>query len=184
LADATDYALRALASGGDGQAPVTVESVFEQLRTLRARTGRRPLLVFDQVDDAHRARFRGPATQFFLKPDELCIANPFWKELRDLLLHPNEPVHIILATREDAQDGLYCFEFTEPRVYRLPRLDPLDAVTLIQRLSPEGVIRNPENGSLNSPNASSQNWVGTAKAQFCPCNCASPSPDWVAWAGP
>jgi hypothetical protein len=149
LADATDFAVRALGIGGDGQAAVTRESVFEQLRTLRARTGRRPLLIFDQVDDyqnAHRARFQDPVTQFFLSPDELCNANPFWKEVRNLLLHLSEPAHIVLATREDAQGGLYCFEFTEPSVYRLPRLDPQDAKILIQRLSPEGVIRNPENG--------------------------------------
>ena len=149
LADATDYAVRALGIGGEGQPPVTRESVFEHVRTLRAKTGRRPVLIFDQIDDyqnAHRAAFRDPLTQFFLSPEELCASNPFWKEVKDLLLHPSEPVHVLLTTREDAQDGLHCFAFSEPRVYRLPRLDPQDAVTLIQRLSPEAVIRNPQNG--------------------------------------
>jgi hypothetical protein len=57
----SNYALRALGIGGDVQGAVAVDSVFEQLRTLRARTGRRPLLIFDQLDDyqsANRARFR------------------------------------------------------------------------------------------------------------------------------
>ena len=184
LANATDYAVRALKIGGEGRPPVTRESVFEELRTLRDRAGYNPLLIFDQVDDyqnAHRARFRDLASQFFLSPDELCIANPFWKKVRELLLHPSEPIHIVITTREDAQDGLHCFGFAEPRVYRLPRLDPHDAVSLIQRLSPEGVIKNPENGftELTQRIVAELGRDGQGAVRFCRCNCALP---WRVWA--
>ena len=149
LADATDTALRALSIGSKELSSVTAETVFEQLCTLRKQTGRRPLLVFDQIDDyqnAQQSNFRRRETQFLLTPDELSAANSFWKEVSDLLRHPDEPVHLVLATRDDAQDGLHCFEFTKPSVYRLPRLGPEDALTLVQRLTTAAVVRNPENG--------------------------------------
>ena len=149
LADSTDFALRAVSITGLEASSITRESVFERLRNLRKTVGRRPLLVFDQIDDyqnAHRTTFRRPGTQFLLSPDELCAANPFWREIRDLLLEADEPVHLLLATRDDAQDGLHCFEFTKPSVYQLPRLGPGDAVTLVQRLTPDSIVKNPENG--------------------------------------
>jgi hypothetical protein len=149
LADSTDFALRAVSIIGLEAPAITRESVFERLRNLRKTVGRRPLLVFDQIDDyqnAHRTSFRRPGTQFLVTPDELCEANPFWREIRDLLLQSDEPVRLLLSTRDDAQDGLHCFEFTKPSVYQLPRLGPGDAITLVQRLTPNSIIKNPENG--------------------------------------
>jgi energy-coupling factor transporter ATP-binding protein EcfA2 len=150
LADSTDYALRATNLAGNPPTPVLESTVFARLADLRTTAGRRPVLLFDQLDDyqnQHRALFRNPATGLFLTPDELCAANSFWHGLRDLLLTPGDPVHVVFATRDDAESGLHCFRFEEPGVYPpLARLDPDDASLLIHRLAPETVVRNPENG--------------------------------------
>ena len=150
LADSTDYALRATNLAGNPPTPVLESTVFARLADLRTTAGRRPVLLFDQLDDyqnQHRALFRNPATGLFLTPDELCAANSFWHGLRDLLLTAGDPVHVVFATRDDAESGLHCFRFEEPGVYPpLARLDPDDASLLIHRLAPETVVRNPENG--------------------------------------
>src|SRR5258706_10980476 len=150
LADATDFALRAL--GLSVAQPVTAETVFSHLTELRAKTGRRPIILFDQLDDyqnAHRDRFRNAATGLFLAPGEVCDANPFWRNIRDLVLAEGDPIHVLLATRDDAESGLHCFLFEEPRVYPLARLDAADAEQLIYRLAPESVVKKPENGFVD-----------------------------------
>jgi energy-coupling factor transporter ATP-binding protein EcfA2 len=147
LASATDFALRALKLATDQ--PVTGETIVFRLVQLRSKTGRRPLLLFDQIDDyqnVHRDRFRNSDTGVFLGPDELCEANPFWRSLRDLLLSDTDSIHAVFVTREDAKAGLHCFEFMQPRVYPLSRLDSADAKQLIHRVAPETVVKNPQNG--------------------------------------
>jgi hypothetical protein len=150
LADSADFALRATNLIGNPPVPVTEDNLFSRLATLRATTGRRPVLLFDQLDDyqnQQRALFRNPETGLFLTPDELCAANPFWRDLCDLLLTAGDPVHVLLATRDDAGSGLHCFRFEQPGVYPpLARLAPEDASLLIHRLAPETVVRNPEDG--------------------------------------
>ncbi len=147
LADATDFALRALELSMDN--PVITETVFSRLAELRSKTGRRPILLFDQLDDyqnANRERFRNTGTGLFLGPDEVGDANPFWRNVRDLLGTEGDPIHVLLATRDDAESGLHCFRFEEPGVYPLARLEAADVEQLIHRLAPESVVSKPENG--------------------------------------
>jgi hypothetical protein len=147
LADATEFALRALGLS-DGEA-VSSANIFSRLSKLRSVTGRRPVLLFDQLDDyqnAHRAHFRNSDTGRLVSTDELCAANPFWQSIRQLLVNPDEPVRILLTTREDAKAGLHCFQFVDPGVYPLGRLYSEEARQLIHRLAPEAVVNKPENG--------------------------------------
>lgn len=142
LADATDFALRALGlSGGEA---VNTDTVFSRLSGPRKQTGRRPILLFDQLDDyqnAHGADFWNGGG--LLHPDELCARNAFWQHLQQLVLSPDGPVHILLTTRLDSKEGLHCFEFVHPDVRHLERLHAEEARQLIYRLAPETVVRNP-----------------------------------------
>ena len=128
MADATEFALRALGlSAGE---PVNADSVFSRLSVLRRLTGRLPVVLFDQLDDyksVHLARFRNNDTGRFVSSDELCAANPFWQSTRELVTNRDDPVHILLTTREDARAGLHCFQFVEPGVYPLGRIHSEEA---------------------------------------------------------
>jgi hypothetical protein len=147
LAGATDFSLRSLSLSKDQ--PVVAKTIIARLRAFRESTGRTPVLLLDQIDDyqnTHRAHFYSAETGVLLNPQEICEANPFWRNLRDLLLEPGDKIHIVLATRDDAQSGLHCFQFDEPRVFPLFRLDAADAKTLIHVLAPASVVDKPENG--------------------------------------
>jgi hypothetical protein len=147
LANATEFALRSLALSREQ--PVNAGNVFPRLPGLRKITGRQPVLIFDQLDDyqsAYRTHFQNANTGLLISSDELCKDNAFWQDARQLILNSECPVHVLLATREDAKTGLHCFQFVAPGVYPLGRLHAEEARQLIHRLADENVVSKPENG--------------------------------------
>jgi hypothetical protein len=147
LADATDFALRAMKLSTNE--PVSRKTVFHRISEVRGRTGLRPILLLDQIDDyqnEHRERFRNAETGLLISLEELCNSNTFWQSIRDLILDKENPIHVLLTTRDDAKAGLHCFQFGEAAVFPLPRLDPSEAEQLVHQLAPETIVDRPENG--------------------------------------
>jgi hypothetical protein len=95
----------------------------------------RLLLIFDQFDDyqnAHVHRFRSAKDRSFISASELAAANPFWSEIRDLIV--KERLHCLFATRSDTAAGLESVRFVQARSYTLDRLRREDVLELIDTL--------------------------------------------------
>lgn len=86
----------------------------DALGQLQKRTGRIPLLIFDQIDDYQQSF----ATRFItqqhsvLAAEELTRANAFWHVVGHAVR--TGKVHVLFATRSDMAGWLDSFRFTEP----------------------------------------------------------------------
>ncbi|HEY6347473.1 MAG TPA: hypothetical protein VIY49_38785 [Bryobacteraceae bacterium] len=120
--------------------------LFDVLRHIRPATGRRPVILFDQLDtyiDRFESNLVMPDTNRSLDPDELCRRNEFWAHVRDLCQDP-DPVHCVVAASSDSP-RIECFQFARFHSRPLPNLSQAAAFELIQRLGRDAVA-NPENG--------------------------------------
>jgi hypothetical protein len=128
------------------------DKVVAQLTKVREILGVIPLLIFDQFDDyqlRHARRFLDEKQNTWLAPGQLTRANPFWREVKQLIL--KDRVHVVFVTRADSADGLTSVQFLEPRVYRLTRLPAHMAKVIVARMTStgqrdQGVVLDPEYG--------------------------------------
>lgn len=125
---------------------VTTENLWRTLEGLRAECGRRPVLIFDQIDDyqnRHWQRFKGD-DDALISTTTLLESNAFWVEISRLCR--SSAVHIAFAVRSDAAICLNSLRFQEPKTFRLARLESADARSLIENLVDEDAVAHPENG--------------------------------------
>lgn len=126
---------------------VTVENVFATLSQLRPECGRRPALLFDQMDDylnRHGEKFVDPADRTVLTAGRLARENAFWREIRHLL--SARTIHCVFAIRSDAAAGLETFRFEEPAVVPVYRLSSSHVRSMIDHLADGSAVSRPENG--------------------------------------
>jgi hypothetical protein len=126
------------------QMDITSATLLERLGKLREATGRLPVLLFDQFDDyqvRHRLEFISPRRSL-LSAKVITQKNPFWFEVEDLLR--KELIHCLFVTRDDAAAGLECVRFVPPEVYHLERLRRGHALPLLEKLTAEDVVSNPD----------------------------------------
>ena len=153
LADALELAIRegldpdASKRLLDGQAVVTAENMFTVLSKLRDVCGRRPALIFDQLDDyqnRHMERFLNREHGEVISVDELSGRNPFWRDVRTGCLESG--FHCVFSIRSDAGAGLAAVQFAAPKQRPLHGLAQGDVKTLIENLIGTQAVANPENG--------------------------------------
>jgi hypothetical protein len=133
-------------------AEVNRKNVFEVLSRIRSVSARRPVIVFDQLDDyqtRHSKYFVVTGTARLISQDELCEANEFWGGLAALLTGTTKSeseVHAVLSIRTDAKHGLTPFRFVEP--VECP-IDPIlggDALHVLDQVLPTDAVQHPDNG--------------------------------------
>jgi len=128
------------------------EDSFALLQILRQVSSRRPLLVFDQLDDyvtQHRNKLLDPQTRCFIPPDELARMNAFWQAIRTLLLEASgdgPPVHAVFCVRTDSRAGMEPFRFCQAATYEVELIHSEDCRTIIDAVVPESAVINPGNG--------------------------------------
>jgi hypothetical protein len=131
--------------------PVGRDDVFPLLAVFRRKTGRVPLIIFDQFDDyqaAHRERFRRRGA--WIKAASLIRANTFWRELKAHLA-PSQ-LHCLFVVRADTAAALEAVRFSEPESLPLDRLNGeyllpiLDGLTATAAPDAPPNVANPEAG--------------------------------------
>ena len=128
---------------------ITEKNVFDVLDLLRSKCGRRPAVIFDQVDDylvRHRDKFVDPESKRFLSAERVTATNEFWGEVAARCSDRDNPLHCVFSIRSDQAMGLECFRFVEPSPYPLEGLVRVDLDRLIANLIDEAKIDNPEDG--------------------------------------
>jgi hypothetical protein len=126
--------------------PLASQNVFTVLRSIRAKHGKRPILIFDQLDDyvtRHKHRFLSAHDRTVISTDHLIEQNAFWRDVRDFIV--NDGAHCLLAMRSDATYALESFRFASPQSYALFGLERGYALPLLDRLISNSV-RNPSHG--------------------------------------
>lgn len=126
---------------------VTIDNVFVTLSRLRPECGRRPALVFDQIDDylnRHGQKLIDPADRTVLTAGRLARENTFWGEVCHLL--SVRAIHCVFAIRSDAAAGLETFRFEEPAVVPVYRLSSSHVRSMIDHLANSSAVSRPENG--------------------------------------
>ena len=132
--------------------PDGLSQLFEHLLNVRYALGITPLLIFDQFDDyqtRHRTQFFTEQGRTWLSAAAVRERNAFWDGVASLL--NSDRAHCLFVTRADRADGLEAVRFTEPRVFRLDRLQGRYVGSLLARLtatedSASPIIQNPEQG--------------------------------------
>jgi hypothetical protein len=127
------------------------EKLVELLGTLRASLKRTPVMLLDQLDDyqsRHQTLFLPPNRKTWLSAKNLVKKNAFWRDLQSLLA--SGAVRCVIATRNDAADGLECVRLVPPRSYRLARLEKQDVETLLALLTKSD---DPANAVVDAPEA-------------------------------
>lgn len=122
LADAVQVALQNGLAEPDRErlaltGSVTAENLWPTLAGLRAASGRRPVIIFDQIDDylnRHWQLFRG-TDEALVSTTDLLERNAFWSKIADLCRVST--VHLGFAVRSDAAIGLNPFCFREPKPF-------------------------------------------------------------------
>jgi len=128
-------------------AAVTEETLFSTLERLRPECGRRPALIFDQLDDyqnLHGSKLFNLQDGTIISADHLVRENRFWREIRRLL--QTKAVHCVFAVRSDAAYALEAFRFVEPAVYPLYPLSSSDVRAMADGLASDPAVSQPENG--------------------------------------
>jgi hypothetical protein len=122
---------------------VNRHNVFEVLARVRSVSPRRPLLVFDQVDDyqtAHAEKFLDSETRRLITPEELQSRNEFWRNLAELLSRTTDgETHALFAIRTDAKHGLAPLRLTNPTSpseYPVDLILASDAFSVIEDVIP------------------------------------------------
>ncbi len=134
--------------GVDGA--ITTENLFDVLERLRATVGRRPVLMFDQLDDylsGHGERLVSQEDRTVLSADHLARRNPFWGDLRRLLRAG--ALHAVFAVRSDVAGGLRSFWFEAPETpetFLVRRLAAVHVKTVVDHVMHEGAVSRPDNG--------------------------------------
>lgn len=131
--------------------PATDEAL-DALRRCRRDTGRRPLVILDQVDDyqlRHRTSFLNPALRTWRPPGQIAQASAFWSWLAAAVA--GRDVHALLVTRSDNVSGLESLRFAEPASYPLSRLPAGFVRPIVDRLTQRPadalpVLADPEAG--------------------------------------
>lgn len=131
---------------------VNRSNTFVTLERIRSVCSRRPLIVFDQVDDyqaLNSQRFLATDTRRLITPQELQDSNQFWREFSALLsrtkLAENE-VHAVFSIRTDAEQGLDSFRFIPPAIYPLNPIFNADARKVLDTVIPVDAVQSPQNG--------------------------------------
>ena len=126
---------------------------LKALRTSRRATGRRPLLLLDQIDDyqlRHRDRFLDPDLHTWRPTAATLAASRFWRWLAAMLRR--QQLGVLLVTRSDNYSALDSLRLApEPASYPLPRLSGGYVLPIVERLTrrpadgPQ-VVADPEAG--------------------------------------
>jgi hypothetical protein len=133
--------------------PVARESVFPLLAVFRQKTGRIPLLIFDQFDDyqaIHRERFLKGKRRAWISSAGLVRVNAFWHQIKKQL--DDRHIHLLFVTREDAAAGLLSVQFCDPESQPLDRLSAqyllpvLDELTRAVGADGPLIVANPDAG--------------------------------------
>jgi hypothetical protein len=122
-------------------------AIMPLLGRFRDELGIIPVLLFDQFDDyqtRHRARFLRGRRRKILKVEDFVQENSFWSDVAALLAE--RKVRCLIATRDDAQWGLRCVEFCASDTYLLGRLGKGFAAHLLDTITRENVVADPERG--------------------------------------
>lgn len=128
-------------------AAVTEEALFSTLERLRPECGRRPALIFDQLDDyqnLHGRKLFNLQDGTIISANHLVRENRFWREIQRLL--QTKAVHCVFAVRSDAAYALEAFRFVEPAVYPLYPLSSSDVWAMADSLAGDSAVSQPENG--------------------------------------
>jgi hypothetical protein len=123
-----------------------ISRAFQELGTLRSRTGRLPIAMFDQFDDyqaRHRTKFV-VGRQPVISANALAQRNEFWRDISDL--QSRGLIGCIFATRDDAAWALECVRFVEPLMFHLDRLARGVVLPLLEELTADDVVTNPSGG--------------------------------------
>ena len=130
-----------------GDAKLTPEGLIPWLAAQQPG-GRLPVLLFDQFDDyitRHRAHFLpDEKSGRVLTVKELRERNRLWGELSGLV--EKGLIHCVFTVREEMQWGLTCARFRAEETYLLPRLGRGIAAGLLNELTKDDAIGEPEGG--------------------------------------
>lgn len=126
---------------------VTSDGVFSVLQKLRPITGRRPVLIFDQLDDYqnnHWDRFVEPTVGSVTSTQQLLADNSFWRDVAQSI--DSESAHMICALRSDATNLFHSLRFIQPKYHTIQLLASSDFRTLTESLIAADAVSKPENG--------------------------------------
>jgi hypothetical protein len=108
-------------------------SWIEYAKSLGQRQLGRLLVVFDGFDDYsvrfHDRLFVNDENQF-IATSQLCLANPFWNTINQLL--QDNVIHCVFVTRTDAQKALGAIRFVEPKELYISKLSQTSARELLE----------------------------------------------------
>ena len=130
-----------------------IDRLKEHLDNFSTRIDRRPLLIFDQLDDyqlRHAAIFLTGKKNVWLTPGELTKRNAFWHMVKQALV--SDKVRVLFVTADKMGEGLAAMCFTsEPLVRRLPRLPSQAARDVLSLLTTSAagappLVLEPEKG--------------------------------------
>ena len=127
-------------------------NVFEVLSRIRAVSARRPLIIFDQMDDyqaPNADKFLDPETHRLITANELQDRNNFWQQLAGLVSRTKDSdnqVHLLFSIRTDAKHGLAPFRFVEAAEYPVDPIRNSDALSLLDYAIPIDAVQHPDNG--------------------------------------
>lgn len=125
---------------------VTPENLWQCLDDLRGRSGRRPVLIFDQIDD-YQNRHRDLMTSedgALISTSTLIERNTFWRQISRL--SRSGAAHVLFVVRSDAAIFLDPLRFSEPKSFSVARLEAEDVSALIDNLIRDDAVQRPENG--------------------------------------
>jgi len=137
LEQALDEPLRKLLAV---EGPVSSGEAVAIVGRLRSKATRTPVLLFDQLDDyqtRHREKFLTDPERTLLSAEALTVANPFWREMADLL--KSGGVRCLFTTRSDAKIGLESIRFQEPKAYPLDPLEKGAATDLLTDVAKDAI---------------------------------------------
>lgn len=125
---------------------IHLDEITGVLLRFREKTGRIPVLIFDQFDDyvfAHRNHFFQP--DGVIKAETLTLLHPFWHAVAAGLRANIDSLHCVFASRLDAVHVLDAFRFIEQKSFPLSQLQPGFTKFLLDRLAKDAVS-NPDYG--------------------------------------
>lgn len=125
--------------------------IFPELKEFNSRLGRRPLLIFDQLDEfvlENLSHFQSPGGGWISA--KTLAADPFWGDLASLVCRAEDPVHCLFVVRTDMLAVSHSFAVaSDVKAFSVGALDPSPLEAHLGHLIGPDVISNQQNGWLD-----------------------------------
>lgn len=132
----------------DQDPPAKPLDVLPALGFFNKRLGRRPLLIFDQLDDfvlENLSHFQSPNGGWIRA--KTLIGDPFWGDLASLVCRAADPVHCLFVLHTDLLAVSHSFAVgSDVKVFTVGALDPNPLAAHLGHLIGTEVVSNQQNG--------------------------------------